>query len=384
VSDHGVHDAKVRTFLIVESGFTGHLLVFVRVLAMAALQNGSRVTLALRPAALSSDEFDLHLGELSGLVDVVTWEGALTVPVLASLARKAAASDIVVPHADPSVGRLLAGSLTLREFAVHLLIMRDPRWEIPAPLPRRAKNAVKLAVITVLEKLPGVRVVWLREPGYVRRENHHAAIDPFIADGTAQEIAAAARDIRSSLQSTAPVFWVGVTGAISRHKNIPLIVDAVCAAKERQPELQLGLAFIGPIGSDLGMELDEIVDRCASALVPLYVDDRKLSNFEMNGVVGALDAVVMAYSTHSPNSTLGKAWVLGTRVIAAGPRSIRRFVRSIGAGFESALTVTGLAKSLMAAYDSARPPAHPAQLSVGDFTDSVLGLNDADKRRRSV
>jgi len=363
-----------RSYLIVESGHTGHLLVFVRILARAAVSNGAKVILALTPEAVSSAEYRLNLLDLSETVEVMTWDGSLSPRTLADLARKSGATDVVIPHADPVVGGLAFGWPLLRSTRLHLLIMRDPRWETPAPIGRRVKNLLKLAVIRLVDTNFQARVVWLREPGHRSSGPELAAVDPFVPDGSEAEIEEAIAVTRAKLLERSTVFWFGITGAVSLHKNVPLVVEAVIRLKALRPDLPIGFALLGPIGTNLGITIDEINLACAQAEVPIVIDDRVLSNLEMNAAVGALDAVVMAYSTHSPNSTLGKAWVLGTRVVAAGPDSIRRFVRSIDAGYESALTVEGIAGSMGAAYDSPSPASHADALSVTDFAGAVLGF----------
>jgi len=372
---------KQRTYLIVESGHTGHLLVFVRILARAAVSSGARVTVALTRAAKDSPEYRLHLLGLSEAVDVATWDGSLSPRALRNLAARSGATDIVIPHADPVVGGLVLGWPLLSHVRLHLLIMRDPRWEKPAPFRRRMKNLAKLAAIRLVSKTPRARVVWLREPGYRSDNQELSAVDPFVPDGSIAEIEAAAAAARAELLGSAPVFWFGITGAISRHKNVALVVEALSRLKSIRPDLPIGFALIGPVGDNLGITIEGITKACADAGVPTFIDDRKLSNFEMNAAVGGLDAVVMAYSTHSPNSTLGKAWILGTRVVAAGPDSIRRFVRSIDAGFESALTIGGIAGSMSAAYDAPAPAGRTGALSVTDFASSVLGIPSSSNSR---
>ncbi len=109
------------------------------------------------------------------------------------------------------------------------------------------------------------------------------------------------------------------------------------------------------------------------------MDDRLLTNDEINVVVAAADTVIMAYSTHSPNSTLGKAYVLGTSIVAAGSRSIHRFVRNVGFDLVSPLEVNAIAENLTLAMDRAAPPRHPGALSAIEFADQLL---DRSCRRR--
>jgi len=254
--------------------------------------------------------------------------------------------------------------------------MRDPRWEAPASPSRKAKNLFKLALANGVGRRRGVRVVWLREPLHRPAGAEEVAIDPFIADGSWEEIQAEAAKVRMQLQSTSPSFWFGVVGALSGRKNIPLILNAIAEVASTTPRPDIGFAAIGPLSGDDGVTEAFLLDACANAGVACWVDNRVLTNFEMNAAVSALDAVVMAYSSYSPNSTLGKAYVLGTRLVAAGPPSIRRFVRQIGVGWESELSRPALAASLTKAAAAVAPETHHNDISSVDFAAAVLGIVD--------
>lgn len=366
-------EGAVRHYLIVETGSTGHLLVFVRILALQAVAEGHAVTVALRSDVLGTPEYHLHLAPHADRIAVVAWDKGVSAASLAELARQRSSTDVVIPHADPYVGIIALARRGGSPPQLHLMVVRDPRWESPAPLPRRVKNLVKLLSARLAMRRKAMRVVWLREPGYARTGREFGAVDPFIPDGTFDEIRARAASTRAVLDERAPVFWVGVTGALSAHKNVALVVDAIVQAARLRPDLALGLAVIGPSSPSTGIDAAEVRSLCASARVATFIDDRLLTNFEMNATVGALDAVVMAYSTHSPNSTLGKAYVLGTRVVGAGAPSIRRFVASLG-GWESDLSSDAIARNILAAYHAPAPAPHEGELSPSEFARSVLGL----------
>ncbi|GAB3143872.1 hypothetical protein [Marisediminicola antarctica] len=370
-------------FLIVEERASGHLLVFVRVVAEHALAAGHSVIVALPPSARASSEFSKHLSGLLGRVQWLDLVGVVTPATVNVLARESQADVAVVPHGDELATRY-AFSLGVRPLAcaVRLLIMRDPRWEKPAPLQRRFRNAVKLALVRLASLKRGVEVVWLREPSFTPGSSTQSfAIDPFIADGSWEAIDAEAAHLRSNLKMHPDVFWFGMTGAITDRKNLPMVLKSLALFLEARPDAQIGFAIIGPIVSDQGLTADWVRAETSRLDLALVIVNRLLSNFEMNAAVAALDAVVMAYSTHSPNSTLGKAHVLGTRLVAAGPPSVRGFVRALDAGWESVLEATAMAENLELAWEAAPPAKHPDAIPESGFARSLLGLESTESAR---
>ena len=365
--------ASHRTVLIIEGGSTGHLLVYVRVLASFALDRGDSVIVALSASAFESMEYGTHLQELGDRVAFVKLPERLTPRAIDDLALEVQADRIVIPHADPIVGALALRWRRRASADLRLLIMRDPRWERPATAKRRIKAMIKLLLSRRLERSVGTTVLWLREPQHAPTGKEQVAVDPFIADGTWAEIEDGSGGIRTKLNEVAAVFWFGVTGAISAHKNLPLILQAMEQLRAMSPDAAFGLAVIGPISPQSGVSEQMIRERCGDIGIPCYVDDRLLTNFEMNSVIAALEAVLMVYSTHSPNSTLGKAYVLGTRLIAAGPPSIRGFVRALDAGWESDVSGGAITLNLARALVSNPPDSHHGAASSNDFARSVLG-----------
>ncbi len=359
--------------LIVEERSSGHLLVYVRLLAEHALSQGASVTVALTREVLHSREFLTHLEPISKTLAIIDLQAPLTVASLRELVSNVKPDVTIVPHGDELAVRIGKSPLSLGDAKVRLLIMRDPRWERPASLLRRLRGAVKLALIVRAGRARGVKIVWLREPGHVGTRGEIFARDPFIADSSIVKIDADASLLRKEMVMGDEIFWIGVTGAITPWKNIPVVIEALKILRKQRPEATFGFAVIGPIRDSSGVTDASIREECARIGVPVVVDDRLLTNHQMNAAVVAFDAVVMAYSTHSPNSTMGKAYVLGTRLVAAGPPSIRSFVRNLGSGWETPLNAFDIAGSIGEAIDSVRPSRHLGELSAAEFASDVVG-----------
>lgn len=365
-----------KRVLIVEPRVSGHLLVYVRVLAERALAQGDQVILALCHDALNTREFRFHLGTLAPSVTVVSAALPLTGSNLTELAQATRAEVVIVPHGDELAARFGVPLTSAPRVPTHLLVMRDPRWEQhPSPV-RAARSRLKLALLRRASRRRAVELLWLRGPfaPVVPGEMH--VVDPFIADGTTSEIIQAGEVFRKTLPRPS-AFWFGVTGAVSRRKNLGLVVSSLLEVKRADPAADVGLAVVGPIDDDVKqifLEGQADLDRQG---VHTWFDDRMLSNREMNDVVAGLDAVVMAYSTNAPNSTLGKAYVLGTTIVSAGSPPFQRHTDAVG-GETAGLDVVELADAMRRAVlrRGRDTSTQPEALSSDAFADRILAPED--------
>lgn len=373
----------MTTTMIVEERSSGHLLVYVRILAQFALDRGDRVVVAMPADVMSSVEFSLHLAPLEGTVEFIDCSAPLSPKIITGLARTVGADVTVVPHGDEVATRFALAFPSKAVGRTRLLIMRDPRWEYPSAPKRLLRNATKLLLLRIASARRGLDVIWLREPSFNPRSGSLFARDPFIGQDNREHIEGAARALRAELSMAPEVFWFGMTGGITARKNVPLVLEALGKLRESRPGAEIGFATVGPIDGGSGVTSESIAAECAAMGVAVLVQDRIIENDEMNAVVLALDSVVMAYSSYSPNSTLGKAYVLGTRVVAAGPPSVRRFVRALDAGWDSDLEAESIARSMGSALDSPEPRAHPGAISSAEFCRAVIGglgaPGDADR-----
>ncbi len=362
--------------LIAEERHSGHLLQYVRILVERALHYGEHVHVALSAATLTTPEYQLHLSELASRISIHVLTAPLTPSRLLKLADTIGADHIVVPHGDELAVRFARGPRVAKGRVVTLLIMRDPRWELPTTPSRTIRGLAKLS-FTALSRLGSrVRIVWLREPLHVAAKGESFAVDPFISYASEEQITAESALLRDTWPTAA--HWFVITGGITPWKNLPLVLEAF-ARMDEEKRARCGLAVIGPIRHDSGVSSGSLRESAEAMGLTCVVDDRLLTNDEINVVVAAADTVIMAYSTHSPNSTLGKAYVLGTSIVAAGSRSIHRFVRNVGFDLVSPLEVNAIAENLTLAMDRAAPPRHPGALSAIEFADQLL---DRSCRRR--
>ncbi|TFV96960.1 hypothetical protein E4M00_12955 [Leifsonia flava] len=250
--------------------------------------------------------------------------------------------------------------------------MRDPRWEVPAPLRRRIKNLAKLKLLERASRKRNVTVVWLREPAFASSGTELFAVDPFIADATFAELVADSQRLKKKLDLRPDRLWLCITGAITDRKNVPLVLEALRILAERVGRDQFGLLLFGPVRTTASDKAGWIAYADTHNLL-IRIEDSLISNREMNAVMLASDISVMAYSTHSPNSTLGKAFALGVRIAVAGPPSVVGFAAKVGNGATSTLDARGLAEAILATVKFT-PEVRFDAVSEAKFARSVLGI----------
>jgi len=364
-------DLRSQRILIVEPRFRGHLLVYVRLVAERALARGAHVTVALGPGAAESREYGTHLASILDKVDAVAAPEVLTARTVNELARSVTCDLVVVPHGDELAAQMGAPWSPGLAVPTRLLIMRDPRWDEHVGARRAVRNLLKLFLLMLASRRHNALVTWLRGPLFTPSKPLDHVVDPFIADEQIDVIRSEAAALRASFTADESVFWFAVTGAVSRRKNLDIVAAGLRSLRERRHELKLGLAVVGPIDADVLQDFEDAQRTLSTAGVRVHFDDRLLTNREMNVVVAAVDAVVMAYDTGAPNSTLGKAYVLGTKIVSAGSKTFRAYAEALD-GVTAPLESTPLSQAMERAYEQDERVPHPGALGSAAFADGLL------------
>lgn len=230
---------------------------------------------------------------------------------LAAVARLAKASLVLVPDGD-RLALKLAFSRWPGDAKLRVLIMR------PRAQPRRFRwQTMAVARLRrALFKFAGSRRrVELR---YLASALQGDLPLPWVPD-----------PIRFEPADEPPIYladdiaWVGVLGAIDERKNVPYVANAVAKAAPAS----CGLLLAGELSSGVRQFMDR-----DSPDVPKCVLDRYLNDDELDALIAALSVVVVAYTNESPSGIIGKSAAAGTRVLAAGARTLKTDCAIIGPG----------------------------------------------------
>ncbi|GAA2084338.1 hypothetical protein GCM10009821_27140 [Aeromicrobium halocynthiae] len=338
---------QTEKYLVWEPGENGHLLVYCRRLVDYAIEQGLDLSVALSRDALGSEAYQRHFDSDDSQARAISISGQRN---LLSLLRREGITTLIVPHADPLLHYLLF--ISFKKIKMNLLVMQDPQWEArtaQTALLRGLRLRLKQLFIMLLGRRPSVT---LRKLGPPTSTSVKVVPDPVLISELDTTISIA--DLHLGVET----FWFGIVGGISPHKN-PMLVATALRVLAASTSRRIGLAFIGPISAELaGLESDAR-DLLAETSVEFISRDRILSNSEMNAVISQLDCVVMAYSTHAPNSTAWKAACIGTRFVAAGSSQYQLFAQLTERGIVVDLELASLVDAMNRALQSPPPEILP-------------------------
>ena len=192
------------------------------------------------------------------------------------------------------------------------------------------------------------------------------AKDPAICSAHARD-----RDrLRAELGLDPDLVLVGILGAISDRKNVPMVAEAVGRVGGNTR-----LLLAGGLTSHVR---DWLARQPQDVLGTLIVRDEFLSNETLDAYVAACDVVSIAQDNNGPSGIMGKTLAAGVPVLTAGSRVRERELVAAGpgAGRSTELSVEGTVEGLRAlARDRAsfRPADRTLLATPEAFAHAVLG-----------
>ena len=236
----------------------------------------------------------------------------------------------------------------------------------PSRVPGAAllKNLVKKELLRSADAVAGVRICLLKSSLWAGSSSLAVARDPVTLVGSAQD-----RVRASEMWNLEPGrYWFGVVGAVTARKNLPLIAAALAGLGSKN----VGLVVAGKFSDDVRTVIPAVEAVLAESGVPLLVHDRLLEELELDSLIGAVDCVVLAHSNEGSSGIMGKAAVSGTRIAAAGARSLQADCRAIPSISEWApLAVPEVTRLLAQTSTLGRPTPYDG-LSSRDFVSALL------------
>jgi glycosyltransferase involved in cell wall biosynthesis len=367
------------SYVVFEPNFTGHRLNYVALLREDGLRRGATVRLALSSESFDSEEFRMrfpggldpheciNLGHLPniGLRGYTKWVMAALHATLAANPR----SRVVVLESDKLLPHVVSRRLSADRRLV-LLVMRAPALGILKPR-EFAKEATKWIAAHVVAKR-GATVVCLAPSGPIRQEysvnGFRATPDPVTVYADAAETVR----YRAKHGIGPPIFWYGVFGRITPRKNLGLTAMALAKCAEQQHNL--GLLVAGTLSEDELARCAPTLERLVRVGVSVVLDNRLLTDSELDAAISSVDCVVIAHSSNGPSGILGKAYAMGRPIVAAGARSLADDLRRLAnAGLYANLNAEDLASSLMQIRSHPSVIYEPRQAAGGaEFARALL------------
>ncbi|MEA5456995.1 hypothetical protein SPF06_19910 [Sinomonas sp. JGH33] len=349
--------------LVVEPNMTGHRPYYVRLLVEAAVARGQDVVLATRPAQLDSPDAVLHLGELSGQFHPAV-SASWTPEALAGLSRDVGAALTVVPDGDRFAMKLALTRGWAGVGGLSLLIMRELAQPHRIPGMQAARTAIRSALFRRANGFPRVRVSVLKSSWWSGSSALPVVRDPISLNSSPEAVQRVTREWGLSEDR----YWFAVLGAISRRKNLELVAMALADIDPRR----VGLLVAGAWDGDMGEETTSALNELSGAGALVVTVNRTLSDEELDSAVVRTDCLVLAHSNEGPSGLLGKAAAAGTRVVAAGAKSLRAdlgWLTGIGTWVTLDEKNLGLAFARAATQDRPAPLVGPQET---EFVEALL------------
>lgn len=350
----------VRRTMIIEPNPTGHRLFYARLIAEAARQRGDDVTLVLGEHPEAEEE-RVHLSGLQEGI-AVRRRSDRGIDDLVRASRVMQSDYVIVPDGDRTAINLALRRRWEGSGELSVLVMRETAQPTRNALITRTKTALRMMAFRRVAAMGRVHLRVLKSPTWTGKSAFGVAMDPIrtLATPTAVEAFRSAHSIADDR------YWFAVLGAISARKNLELILDAIVGL-----DTKVGLLVAGKLDQDIPLEVRHRMATLETEGRVVLVD-RLLSDVELDSAVACVDCVVLAHSNEGPSGLLGKAAAIGTRIVAAGAKSLKTDLAAyptLGEWVE--LDARALAEALHRATSSPRPPA-VLKASSEAFTSALL------------
>lgn len=352
-----------RRVLIVEPNHSGHRLYYVRLIVNEVVSRGDVAIVGVGPGATSSEEWQLHLRKIRSQLEIVEC-GDSARRTVAELAALTFADHVIVPDGDAIIAEIGRSRKWTTRATLAALLMREHGQPSRIPGLAALKSKAKRLLVASANGVSGVHVRVLKSSLWLGESSAHTVRDPvsLVDDSGAIQNAVAQWDLNSDR------YWFGVVGAISQRKNISAVAAALLSCTSRP----LGLVIAGKFAVDVVDEVEALVHELEEHGVAVRIHDRLLSNLELDSLVAAVDCVVLAHSNEGSSGIMGKAAVLGTRVAAAGARSLEVDCAALPHLAAWAPLSEPELSSLFAECADLKRPAAVANLSSREFASALL------------
>jgi hypothetical protein len=334
-------------------------LIYVRLIADRAAELGAQVTVVVSPGVIQSIEYATHFEgagtRLTAVEREVDSQDSVT-----TLLNDYSEAHVIFPDGDGVLPTLKArkssGSVTV-------LVMR-PTGQASGRIARASQSAAK-RLLRLLARLRGVRVFTLVS-AVADSLGRHEVRDPVTFAADPARVAKLRADWKLSNPSTR--YWFGVVGALSERKNIPVVASALALLNSE--DVGLVLAGKANVSEEATQNWCSPYTRAGGTVLRI---NSSLPDSEFDALIAALDCVVVAHSNEGPSGILGKAAAAGTRVLAAGARSLQTDLsRAPELGTWTKLAAIEMSSAMASSVTRPRPPARPARSD--QFADRLLNL----------
>lgn len=335
---------------IFEPNSDGHRLTYVQYLAEYAHLRQYSVTLITTQAAFDSDNYKLHLAHLCNYMQIhIVKDAEHLNPEAYSKALKLDLT--VIPDGDNYAWKALWHRGWRGHGQLSLLIMR-PRSQNRFRISRTSITLFKYVLFRICRSRSRVNILTLQSSLWDHGKSSFGVPDPISFNPQPESL----ETHWKVSKEREDIDWIGVVGAISPRKNVPLVLDAIMELNSKN----IGLVLAGKIDQSIRPAVFERIKKLEDKGVTTVVMDTLLTDGQLDAAVERLHIVVLAHSNEGASGILGKAVEAGTYAVTAGANSLRKDSDKIpGASTWSGLDKDEIRDSLQNALDAPRPsPKH--------------------------
>jgi hypothetical protein len=369
----------VSGFALLQLGYSGHRLHYIRTLAEAC-DPGVVPRLLTTREAVASREFDVHLGELtSRRVLDVSVVGSSKEPMrrlVANALRLSVESGvlrIVVPEADRLLVWLLCASIRYRRSQLpemRLVMMRTPE---PGMWMRRndAVAYAKIGLSLILRRWwPHTNSYFLTDAfGVVTTRRGYRGMQP-IRDPAGRLPLTDRVDARSELGLAGDSYVLGLIGAVGISKHPQLTLEALAYLPPRVVVLLAGR-------TDAPTAAAVVEAQSAPATAGrVFWKNGYLTDAHLGQCISACDALMLLYELDAPSGMLATAIYGGIPIVAGGSRWVTRVVEHLEAGVTTQLDCEGVVRAVETLMSASARPVHrwtEREAGDGEFSRTLLG-----------
>src|SRR5262249_27677629 len=155
------------------------------------------------------------------------------------------------------------------------------------------RRVIRKTILLAASARPRVRVTVLRSAWSAPKPFTRTVGDPISMSVSPQERA----QFRAAGGLDLNKYWFAVIGAVDERKNADLVAKAVL----EQPSRDVGLLVAGKIHTSVRRSLEELIPQFSHAGIDLTLDDRLLTDAELDRYVVACDCLVLAHANEGPS-----------------------------------------------------------------------------------
>jgi len=356
-----------QKIVLIEPNPTGHRLMYVRLIIQEASARGASVTLVLHEDRYQDPAVETHLASVAGQF-ALRVTGDFTLEAVAALTHEYGADITIVPDGDNCAINIARRGSWQGRGQLRVLVMRTDSPPTRIPGIRWLRSRIKWMLLNRANEVDRVQIVLLASAVSSSRPTKSrfaVAHDPVEMSATDED---AAR-FRSAANMERERYWFGVLGAITPRKNLPMVARAILTAGPTD----VGLLIAGVCDVATLTKSISALDRIRKSRGQVVVINRLLTENELDAAVRVTDCIILAHSNEGPSGLFGKAMAVGTRVIAAGSRSLREDVSFVGANASwCELSAKALGNEMSLSKSRKRPDPFPMPNPAG-FARALIG-----------